>query len=363
MPLRFTALEYLLARLNLLPTPLFDVPLSAGISTALYTACKLGLFDSLRTRGQTVSELADRLQCHPQGLLYLLQLLVSSGYLRQHKGRYYNTRISQRWLVSSSRQNLIPYILHGPDLANIWAHLDEIIHTNQAAMKTPYEESSTTAESRQLLERHYAGLAALASMIGPEILRRVPLPQPATRLLDVGGSHAAYSALFCRAYPGLHATVIDLEAGVEAGTHTVQRLGLEQRIQFMCCDIVSDDFPEHFSEPFDVALYFNIAHLLQPEDNQAVLHKVAHTLRPGGLLILVDQLPDQRQRSRLSALTTQLMQLSVTIIGGTCHPFSDVRYWLERAGMEQIRKHEMLTPGTCFVTARKRNETKKRSGD
>ncbi|MBV8823354.1 MAG: hypothetical protein JO123_11245, partial [Ktedonobacteraceae bacterium] len=82
MPLRLTPLEYLLSRLNLLPTPLFDTPLAVGIAKMLVTACELGLFDVLSERGLPLETLAEKLECQPQGLQLLLQLLVSAGYLR-----------------------------------------------------------------------------------------------------------------------------------------------------------------------------------------------------------------------------------------------------------------------------------------
>src|SRR5436190_22746973 len=97
MPLRLTLLEKILARLNLLPVPLFDTPLAPGIARVLVTACELSLFDALSERPLTVETLAERLNCHPQGLQLLLGLLVSAGYLRRHRGQYANTRVSQRW--------------------------------------------------------------------------------------------------------------------------------------------------------------------------------------------------------------------------------------------------------------------------
>src|SRR4249919_2560616 len=77
MPLRLTALEHLLSRLNLLPVPLFDTPLGSGIAKVLLTACELGVFDALDRRPLSLKALAERLQCNPQGLQLLLQLLVS----------------------------------------------------------------------------------------------------------------------------------------------------------------------------------------------------------------------------------------------------------------------------------------------
>src|SRR5436190_740185 len=98
MPLHLTPLERILARLNLLPVPLFDTPLAPGIAKVLVTACELGLFDALSEQPLTLEVLAEHLDCHPQGLQLLLRLLVSAGYLRQRRGRYANTHMAHRWL-------------------------------------------------------------------------------------------------------------------------------------------------------------------------------------------------------------------------------------------------------------------------
>lgn len=354
MPLRLTPLEYILSRLNILPTPLFDAPLAPGITKVLVTACDLGIFDALDKKGLTLQVLAEQVKCHPQGLQLLLQLLVSASYLRYRRGEYRNTRMAQRWLVSSSPVCIAPYILHSPDIVAIWEHISEVVHTDTQAMRMPYEEDASLPENQRLLARHYAGLAALATALGSEIVRHISVPQGATRLLDVGGSHAGYSVLFCRKHPALQATIMDIQPGIEAGRRTAKYMKLEHRLDFVCADIVQDDFPVLFTEPFDVALYFHIAHLLQPEMNQAILEKVVRTLRPGGMLVFVDQVTDQTHGSRLASLMVQFMALTMVTVGGTCYPFAVVKEWLEQAGMEQVRNHRLLMPGASLITAIKK---------
>ncbi len=351
MPLRLTPLEYLLSRLNLLPVPLFDTPLAPGIAKILVTACELSLFDTLGKQGASLETLAQRLQCHPQGLRLLLQILVSSGYLRHRHGKYYNTRIAERWLTSGSPENIAPYIVHSPDIIALWDHCAEVIRTNKQVIRIPYEQDPTTQEIQQLLARHYTGLASLATALGGEMLRHVRLPDGARRLLDVGGSHAGYSALFCHKYPYLHATILDIQPGIAAGEQTAKRMKLEERMSFVCSDIVQEDFPLLFTQPFDVALFFHIAHLFSPEVNVLLIEKVVKTLRPGGLLVFVYQITDQTYRSRLASLMVQLMALTTTTIGGTCYSFDTIRKWLELAGLESVCSHRLLTPGVNLITA------------
>jgi len=353
MPLRLTALEHLLARLNLLPVPLFDTPLAPGIARVLVTACELGVFDSLSNGPLTLETLAERLQCNPQGLQLLLQLLVSAGYLRQRHERYRNSRVAQRWLTCSSPVSIAPYVIHSPDIVAIWDHLPQVVRENKQVMRMPYEEDPTRPETQAALARHYAGLASLAMALGGEIVSRVRLPRNAARLLDVGGSHAAYSVLFCRKYPQLHATILDIQPGIEAGQRTAKQVGMTERMNFLRTDIVHDDFSIGLASSFDVALYFHIAHLLPPEINAAVLKKVAQTLKPGGVLVFVDQVTDQTHGSRLASLLVQFMALTMTTVGGTCYPFSAVKQWLEQAGLGNVRRHRLFTPGATLITAKK----------
>ena len=354
MLMRLTALEWLLERLNLLPSPLMDTPLAAGIGKALITACELGLFDALNERAMTLDELAARLACQPGGLRFLLQLLVVAGYLRTRRGRYRNRAVARRWLSQDSPVNIAPYIIHSPDIIAIWEHLPEVVRTNQATVRMPYEEDSSQPEVRAALERHYAGLASLALVLGRELIYRSPLPAGATRLLDVGGSHAAYSVLFCRKYPALRATIVDLLPGVEAGRRTAQQTGMSERLDFHCQDIVREEFPADFEQAFDAACYFHIAHLLPAEINEQLLARVARCLKPGGVLVYVDQVTDATHFSHLGTAMVQLMALTVSAIGGTCYPFATVKGWLERAGCSQVRLHRLLTPGATMITGQKR---------
>src|SRR5258707_2150838 len=88
MPLHLSLLERVLARLNLLPVPLFDIPLAPGIARVLVVSCELGVFDALNERPLTLEALAERLHSNPPGLPFFFQLLVFTRYLRQRSGPF-----------------------------------------------------------------------------------------------------------------------------------------------------------------------------------------------------------------------------------------------------------------------------------
>src|SRR2546426_5516355 len=133
------------------------------------------------------------------------------------------------------RSTLFPYTtlfrsIHSPDIVAIWDHLPEVVRENNQVMRMPYEEDASNPETKEALARHYAGLASLAMALGGEIVRRVSLPKNVEQLLDVGGSHAAYSVLFCRKYPQLRATILDIQAGIESGKRTALQTGMSDRL-------------------------------------------------------------------------------------------------------------------------------------
>ncbi|GCE04258.1 class I SAM-dependent methyltransferase [Dictyobacter aurantiacus] len=354
MPLRLSLIDHILASLNLLPSPLFDTPLVPGIARVLVTACELNLFDTLDRRSLTLEQLAEHLDCHPDGLKLLLQVLVSAGYIRERKGRYRNSRVARRWLLTSSPFSVAPYVIHSPDIVDIWKNLPAAIRTHQPAQRMPYEEDPGDPEVQRQLARHYAGLASLASVLGREVIYKIHLPRGACSLVDIGGSHAAYSAMLCRKYPHLQATVLDIQPGIDAGLRTVEQQKLNKQIHFICTDLLRDSFEQQFPATFDAALYFHIAHLLQPEQNRALLTKVIAILKPGGQIFFVDQIPNQTRYSRIANTMVQLMANTMEIVGGTCYPFSEVKDWLQSCGMEQVREHRLLTPGATLISARKK---------
>jgi SAM-dependent methyltransferase len=351
MPLQLTAIEWALERLKLLPAPLLDTPLAPGIGRVLASACELNVFETLDKGPLTLEELATCLGCHPQNLHSLLQLLVVAGYVRVRRGRYQNRLVVRRWLLRRSPLNIAPYIIHSPDIVAIWEHLTDAVRTNRPTVHMPYEDDHERPEVRAALERHYAGLAALAMVLGRELVLRAPVPAGATRLLDIGGSHGAYSSLFCRKYRQVRSTIIDLPPGVEAGKRLTPQLGASERIDFLCLDFLKEEWPTDLDGQFDTALYFHIAHLLSPDANEMLLARVAACLKPGGMLVYVDQVTDQKYVPHLAIAMVQLMSLTMSSIGGTCYPFATVQNWLEHAGLNQIRYRHLWTPGATMITA------------
>jgi O-methyltransferase domain len=127
---------------------------------------------------------------------------------------------------------------------------------------------STLRSFQAMLERMAEGQSA-------EVLDLVPIPNTAATLLDIGGGHAGYSIAFCRRYPGLRATIVDLPGALALGRVNVQRAGLHNRIDLRAGNWRFSKFDDH-----DVVLMFNILHGNGVAENGALVRAAAEAYTP-----------------------------------------------------------------------------------
>ena len=99
-------LERLLTLIGLAPTPLIDTFHAVIVARTIAVATKLGVVDAVASKPRSAQELASHLAVDARALEKLLNLLVSSGYLRFRDERYAPTRLARRWLLQDSPQSL-----------------------------------------------------------------------------------------------------------------------------------------------------------------------------------------------------------------------------------------------------------------
>ena len=69
------------------------------------------------------------------------------------------------------------------------------------------------------------GMRDVAANPAVELAKRMPVPQGATRLLDIGGSHGLYSTELCKRHPALVATILELPGAVDRASEIAQSRG------------------------------------------------------------------------------------------------------------------------------------------
>jgi hypothetical protein len=119
--------EWIILRSGRFPLPLFDVMGAMLLSRAVMAGVHFGVFDRLKSSPRTAVEMAGQTGCDPHGMELLLDALVSCGYLEKSAHHYRNSRLSQRWLLSESRQTLTNFVRYNYDQWDWTSHLESFV--------------------------------------------------------------------------------------------------------------------------------------------------------------------------------------------------------------------------------------------
>ena len=270
-------LERLGMALGLVPVPLID-GYAFAFSRALMVATKLKLFDALKHGPKTAAEVAGTASTDPGATEKLLNLLIAMRYVELADGRYRLTRLASRFLVGDRSKSVHDAVLM-KFLEWRWLEgLEEFVRTGE-----PLEvHADLPADDWRLYQR---GMRDMASFVAPEVARRIPMPEGATQMLDIGGSHGYFSVALCRRHAGLTATVLDLPEAVAQSAPILEAEGMGDRITFRAGDAFIEDLGE---SAFDLILMFSLVHHFDDVTNRRLVARAARALRPGGRLVIGD---------------------------------------------------------------------------
>lgn len=350
MPIQPNFLEQLLFfTLNLGPGPVLDI--WSGIALRiLIAAVRLGVFEALADGPLTPEALARKINADPRGMQVLLSALESVGYVREQNGAYANTAMTSKWMLRGAANFSAGFEFWGVNLFQLMNNLEASFRTGQPLLNL-YEWIEDQPEASRAFQEW---MVAIATFAGDEILKHVPLPDGARRLLDIGGGHARYALAFCQKYPELSATVFDSPRALESAEASLAATGMGARVKLQPGNFLADDL----GTGYDVALLFNIVHGFSDEQNQALVNRAARALRspdsasgnPGGLLVVVEQLAGRASTPAANATKAILGVSYFHLLGGQLCAYADVRRWLTAAGCANVRRIDSLRlPGTSIV--------------
>ncbi|MDA0634429.1 methyltransferase [Nonomuraea sp. MCN248] len=316
------------------PAPMLDL-LGLMACHAVGAARSLGVFDALAAGPLTPRELAAAAGADPAALEHLLGVLRTTGYVRRDDGRYANTPASTAWLCSDSPTDYGRILgLWQAIVEERWAGLAGAVRSG-----TPAGGFYDWLAGRPHLSAAFHDLQrGLAEWLAEEVVSLAPLPEGSTSLLDLGGAHGLYAGAFCRAHPGLTATVVDAAVAERSEGPLTWRVG-----DLLTCDLPGGQ---------DVTVLFNVLHGFAATDAAALVAKAAATLRPGGLLVVMESVAEPGSGAADRAFGAAFALNLWHTQGGALHSAETIRGWLEEAGCA-TGPWQVLTrsPSHALVTA------------
>jgi SAM-dependent methyltransferase len=324
--------------------PIDDVIGSTIKYSALTVAAKLGLIRALQDKTLDAAQLAAAIGASEQGTRALADVLVCAGYLELHNGQYRHGPVATRWLRSDAERDFTPALLWAYELWNVLWELPEAI-INGKPSQSLWQRWAERPEAGRDFSDYMKVKSTLT--VGP-IVAATPVPEGATRLLDLGGSHGLHAIAFCQRYPELRATILDLPEALANTPAAVAEAGLTDRITLQPGDFLEAEL----GTDYDLVLLFEILHNHTPEENRALLKRAARALRPGGRAIILDDVQDV-QGDKLDEHNTAFSLAMFACSGDQTYPLDEIEAWLRYAGFGSLENIPLPSSVSLVVGIRK----------
>lgn len=320
-----------------------DVYLPMMKAAAIISAGQLRLFEALANGPLPADRLADAVGASELGVRHLADFLVAVGYLTEGAEGFSNAPRATRWFTGRGDVDYTAGLLWTAESWGLMANLTSAVRQG-APEKTLWESMQERPHWGPIFSSY---MQAFARHLGPDLLRRVVLPDGARRLLDLGGSHGLHSVGFCRKYPELESVIVDFPSALTQTEAMLAREGLSSRVRVRPGDLLHGDW----GTGYDAVLYLSVAHNQTASDNQRVLAHIGSVLRPGGLLVIHEYLTGTPLDVYDAAFRLTLLVETAT----RTYSFEEFSTWLSSAGFEPPTRTDLepREKGT-LLCARKR---------
>ncbi len=289
---------------------------------AIYVAAKLRLPDLLVSGPKTAAELAD-CGAHPASLERLLRALCTLELLeRTADGGFRNTPLTEV-LRASHPQSQRDNALFLP-AAFLWRPLGELersVRTGEPAFERIFGQRFF-----DYLGTHGEDAAVFNAVMTQGVAWTSPALVGAydfsgfERLVDLGGGEGALLRDILSATPGLRGVLFDLPQAV-ARAPEILTGEIAAR-----CEIVGGNFFDSVPEGADAYLLKGVIHDWPDEDAAKILRNTRRAMRPGGTLLLIENIVDSTARR------PGLMELLMLVLGGRERREADFRTLLAASG-------------------------------
>jgi SAM-dependent methyltransferase len=307
----------------------------------ILSAFELDVFSAIGVKAMTSAEIAKRASANARGMDRLLNALCALGLLKKRKGRFANTPLSKKYLISG-QPDFLAGLAHSADLWTSWSTLTQAIIQGKTVIKRgPLKRRGSR------LSGFIAAMEQRASAQAKEAIKRLDLTG-VRRTLDIGGGSGAYSIALALAKKDLRATVFDLPDVIPLTRAYVRKSRVAARIDF-----VEGDFHRGgFGSGHDLILLSAIIHMNSLPDNLALLKKAMRALRPGGQLVIQDYIMSE-DRTRPEQGAFFALNMLTRTEAGDAYTEREVRALMRSAGLSRITRINMPFATSLLVGRKK----------
>ena len=306
-------------------------------SAILFAASDLGLFSEIsRMRSVTAQGISADLGLDPKSTLLFLDACVALGLLDKDGENYRNSPQAETYLVPGSAFDISTFVRENREAYPAWSRLTDFIRSGKP--EPPHVSPELDSTTAAVLAMH-----ARALSIGRSVVRRLDLGWR-RKLLDVGGGSGTYSAMIALEFPQVHCTVLDRPEVVKIAAALLAQQGASKHVDTLEGDYHTTPFPEGN----DAVLFFGVLHAESVDSILNLLRRAADSLRPNGLVYVLDTMTDETHTLPVTSALSALHQ-ALTTGDGFIFSYTELKHWMESFGLCDFNVEALPSPAPYWL--------------
>jgi len=282
----------------------------------LLTANNYRVFDHLK-RPQSAKAVSKRLGTDLRATEILLDALTGLDLLKKKRGRYMNSPVASKFLVSETPYYQGDILRHADTLWKNWSWLDEVLKTGN-----PYHRAHDH-------KAFILGMHNIASLKVKDVIKIIGLKGVKTAL-DLGGGPGTYSIEMAKR--GVKVILFDRPETIEIAKGVINKSGIKD-ITFMHGDFLYDDI----GKGYDLIFASQILHSNSEKDNLHLLRKCKRALNRRGRVVVQEfYISEDKTYPPHSALFS--VNMLINTVSGRCYSSGEIKGWLRKVGLKDIRE-------------------------
>jgi ubiquinone/menaquinone biosynthesis C-methylase UbiE len=333
---------------ELSPRPLMRILGDFANSQILDASIEYDFFTLIHNGFQNADEIARQAGTDPRATRIVLDSLPALGLVEKRQRKYFLTPIAEVFLVKGKPSYVGDFRHVALALWDGVAHLKESLKTGK-----PLSRMDTGAELA-VWEKLVLGIIVIAEPVAKALcdILQIGAERKRMRVLDVAGGSSIFGMTIVMRDPTAEVTQLDWPNVNAVAKKANKERGLEGKIRFIDGEHRTTPIETNY---YDLVIASNFCRFESPKGNQELFAKAHSALKPGGVFVVNDFVPNEERTEPTFALRFSVYTLTHTP-EGECWTLSQYSDWLKKAGFQSIQTHSDIPktlPGTTLIVARK----------
>ncbi|MBI5417672.1 methyltransferase domain-containing protein [Candidatus Poribacteria bacterium] len=310
----------------------------------LLVANEYDIFTLLTPKGKSAKDISKISKTNLDAIEKLLNALVALKLLNKKNNLFFNTPVTNKFLVKNKKDYRGEFLKHHQDLWNSWNNLNTAI---KFGFSEDFLKNKNFLRDKSRVKAFIHGLHNVGEESAIHVAKNLPL-EKVKHALDLGGGGGTFSIAIVNENKKVKCTIFDLPEILEVTKEIIKENKKEKNINTCTGNFNKDTIPDNF----DLILISKVTHVESPKNNIEIFKKCFKALNPGGKIAIHDFMLDKTHTKPLHSVLFALNML-VRTPGGGVYSADEYKEWLRIAGFNKFKLYKIPHQTELLIATKK----------